>query len=108
MHEAPQSVMKSVSGYNPDDALTKLGERSLHSGMDAYWKQTFQDMRRAGRTTATAKEIYDVVAESIRRAPVLPQGDKNSLVLRLQDEMFVEYGLKPADVLPLPYPNIKP
>lgn len=65
-------------------------------------------MRRLGRTTATAQEIYNSLAESIRRAPDLSQGIKDSLKARLQDEMFVEYGLGPGDVLPLPYPDIPP
>jgi hypothetical protein len=46
------------------------------------------------------------VAESIRRAPGLSAGEKNSLIARLSDEMFVEYGLQPNDVLDLPYANI--
>lgn len=107
-HGAPQSVMSSVAGYNPEAALTRLMDRATHTGMDQYWKQTFQAMRRAGRTQASASEIYDVVAESIRRAPGLPPGEANSLIARLSDEMFVEYGLQPADMMLLPYPNIHP
>jgi hypothetical protein len=30
----PLSVMKGVPGYNPNHALTKLLDRSIHSGMD--------------------------------------------------------------------------
>jgi hypothetical protein len=74
--------------------------------VDEYWKQSFRAMRGAGRTQAKAQEIYDIVAESIRRAPGLSAGEKNSLIARLSDEMFVEYGLQPNDVLDLPYANI--
>jgi hypothetical protein len=105
-HGAPQSVMKRVPGYNPNDALTKLMDRAVHQGVDEYWKQSFRAMRGAGRTQAKAQEIYDIVAESIRRAPGLSAGEKNSLIARLSDEMFVEYGLQPNDVLDLPYANI--
>ena len=66
-------------------------------------------MRSSGRTTATAWEVYDIVAESIRRAPGLQIGEKNSLIARLTDEMFVSsFRLKPDELLDLPYPNISP
>jgi hypothetical protein len=107
-HGAPQSVMERVAGYNPNRALTRLLDRGVHSGMDEFWKKTFQSMRSAGRSNATAQEVHDIVAESIRRAPSLSIGEKNSLIARLSDEMFVEFGLKPDDVLDLPYPNLSP
>lgn len=107
-HGAPQSAMRGVPGYDPDAALTRLMDRSTHTGMDQYWKQTFQAMRRSGQTQATAREVYDIVAESIRRAPGLAAGERNSLIARLSDEMFVEFGLSPTDTMTLPYPNIHP
>ena len=60
-------------------------------------------MRGQGQHTATAQEIYDVVAESIRRTTTLSVGEKNALILRLSDELFVEAGLQQADKLVLPY-----
>jgi hypothetical protein len=33
--------------------------------MDQPWKDAFQTVRRQGRTTASAQEVYDVVADSI-------------------------------------------
>jgi hypothetical protein len=107
-HGAPQSVMKKVPGYSPRTALTKLMDKASHSGMDAYWKRTFRSMRAAGRQRATAQEIFDVVAESINRAPSLAAGEKSSLIARLTDEMFMESGLTPTDMLDLPYPNVQP
>jgi hypothetical protein len=109
-HELPASVGKRLpgGGYNPKAALTTLQEKATHTGMDQYWKDAFQAMRRGGRTQATAQEVYDTVAESIRRAPNLAQGEKDSHILRLHDEMFIERGLKSGDLLDLPYPNIKP
>ncbi len=107
-HGAPQSVMKGMAGYNPNHALTKLMDRGAHTGMDRYWKEAFQNMRRAGQTEASAQTVHDVVVESIRRASGLSAGERNSLIARLSDEMFVEFGLKQGDMLTLPYPNIKP
>jgi hypothetical protein len=107
-HDLPSSVGKHIPGYKREDALTILLDRSTHRGMDQYWKDAFKAMRRAGRTTASAQEVFDTVAEAIERAPNLSPGVKASLQARLSDEMFMELGLKPGDALPLPYPNVKP
>jgi hypothetical protein len=108
MHGLPRSVGKHMPGYDPEAALTTLGEREMHTAMDRPWKDAFQDMRRQGRTTARAQEVYDAVADSIRRSPQLSADLKNTMTIRLHDEMFVEYGLAPGQQLRLPYPNIKP
>lgn len=108
MHGLPRSVGKHMPGYDPEAALTTLGERESHTVMDQPWKNAFQNMRRQGRTTASAQEIYDEVAGSIRQSPDLSGEMKNTLTLRLHDEMFVEYGLAPGQQMRLPYPNIKP
>ena len=107
-HGFPQSVGAGLPGYNPRHALTTLHQRAIHSGMDAQWKAAFQALRRQGRTTASAQEVYDAVAQSIRASPDLPAGMADTLALRLYDEMFVELGLAPGTQLPLPYPNITP
>ena len=106
-HELPQAVGASWGAYNPRAALTTLQERSVHTAMDAFWKSAFQQLRRQGRTTTTAQEVFDIVAESIRRAP-FEAGYAESMVFRLHDEMFVEFGLSPTTQLTLPYPNIRP
>ena len=108
MHGLPRSVGKHMPGYDPEAALTTLGERESHTVMDQPWKDAFQNMRRQGRTTASAQEIYDEVAGSIRQSPDLSAEMKETLTLRLRDEMFVEYGLAPGQQMRLPYPNIKP
>ena len=107
MHGLPQAVGRDVPGYNPRSALTVLDETPTHTGMDAYWKTRFQEMRREGRTTAAAEDIYDVLAESIQRAPDLTQPVKESMKRRLHDEMFVDYQMT-GQTVTLPYPNIPP
>ncbi len=103
MHGAPRSVMKHVRGYNADQALTWLMPRSAHFGMDAFWKESFQAMQAAGKSEATAMEIHDIVAESIRRAPNISPMQRNAFIARLHDEMFLEFALKPDQVMKLPY-----
>jgi hypothetical protein len=61
-------------------------------------------MRRQGRPMATATEIYDIVSESIQPSSQLTQGIKDTMKLRLFDEMFVELGLKVSDLLPCRIP----
>jgi hypothetical protein len=107
-HLLPKSVGRGVPGYNPSVALTRLEEKLVHGRMDQPWKDAFQDMRRNGATEASAQQVYDAVAESIAHSPDLSVGLKETLQLRLHDEMFVEYALEPTDMIPLPYPNIGP
>jgi hypothetical protein len=106
-HGFPQSTGAGLPGYNPRTALTTLQERAVHTAMDAFWKDAFQNLRRQGRTTASAQEIFDAVADSIGRAPFDAEY-AGSLIQRLSDEMFVELGLQSNTQLPLPYPNIGP
>jgi hypothetical protein len=106
MHGLPRSAARDLPGYDPKASLTTFGERDLHAGLDAPWKQAFQQMRRQGQTSITAQEVYDAVANSIDQSPNLSAGMKSSLKLRLSDEMFVEYGLARNQTLRLPYPNI--
>lgn len=108
MHGLPRSVGKDVPGYSPRSALTTFGDPTLHAELDQPWKDAFQDMRRRGREKASAQEIYDAVADGIDRSTRLAPGLKSTLKLRLHDEMFVEFGLQPAQQLTLPYRNIKP
>jgi len=106
-HLLAQAVGKKVVGYNADHALTRLLKKSAHAGMDALWKADFRAMRAAGKTTATAQEVFDTVANAIQKAPEIEPGEKMSLIAALTDEMFMQHGLKPDDLLDLPYPNIK-
>jgi hypothetical protein len=105
-HGFPQSTGASWPGYNPRAALTTLQQRAVHTAMDSLWKDAFQALRRQGRTTASGQEIFNEVAESIRRAP-LEAGYADTLVQRLSDEMW-EFGITPTTQLDLPYPNISP
>lgn len=107
-HGLTQAVGRSIPWYSPGAALTLLLERSVHSGMDRYFNEAFIAMRQAGRTNASAAEIYAVIAESIQRSPDLPSTLKETLKLRLSDEMFVDLGLPSGFQITLPNPNIKP
>ena len=107
-HGLPRSVGKHLPGYKPEAALTTLHDKVAHTELDQPWKTGFQEMRRQGRTTATGQEVYDVVADSIDRSTTMSPGLKETMKLRLHDELFVEYGIDPAQSMTLPYPNIPP
>jgi hypothetical protein len=101
-HLTPQTIMKKIPGYKPKHALTWLIARSIHTEMDAYWQVAMRAMRSAGQTHATAREVFDIIAESINRVSRLTAGQKRSLTLRLHDEMFVDFGLGESQMLEIP------
>ncbi len=107
-HGFQQSLGRSLPGYDPDHALTRLMQRSEHTAMDQFWKDSFKAMRDAGRTKITAQEAFGITAELICRSASLSNGEKTSLILRLRDEMFLELELRREQILELPYANIKP
>ncbi|WP_157537787.1 hypothetical protein [Kitasatospora azatica] len=105
LHLFPDAVGKHIPGFKKDAALVLLEPRAINTEMDAGWKLAFQRMQAEGRATATAWEVHNAVSESIGAAAHLSPGVKASLQLRLQDEMFIELGLDPAQELILPYAN---
>jgi hypothetical protein len=102
-HGTPRAAMRGVASYDPDVALTRLLGRDVHLSIDRYWKQEARRLVREGRTTWTAQEMFDTLAQSIRRSPLLSDAEKLSHIARLQDEIFVEMALRRADLVRLPY-----
>ncbi len=132
-HSTAQSAMREVTNYDPKAALTRLLHKNVHRLMDQHWKREARRLANTGHTTWTAQKMFDTIAESIRRTPTVPnpldalepgtkeyeefdmlaesvrrttgltQGEKDSLIARLSDEIFVEYGLSPTSLVRLPY-----
>ncbi|MCL4298047.1 MAG: hypothetical protein KJ077_20055 [Anaerolineae bacterium] len=102
-HFAPQSAMRGLASYDPNAALTRLLPRRVHRSMDRFWQERARQLVNQGRTSWTAQEMFEAVAESIRRTPELSDGEKISHIQRLSDEIFVEYGLHTADLVRLPF-----
>lgn len=102
-HGAPQAAMRGVVGYDPDVALSRLLPREVHQSMDRHWKREARRLARTGRTTWTAQEMFDTVAQSIRITTGLTQAEKEAHVARLSDEIFAESGLSRTDQVRLPY-----
>ncbi len=102
MHLAPQAAMKGVPGYDPREALTVFGKTDDHRSIDAHWKAEFQRRADQGQTTITAQDLFETVSGSVRQGN-FSDAEKQSLILRLQDELFVDRGLAPNTQLRLPY-----
>jgi hypothetical protein len=104
-HAAPRSAMRGVPGYDPKEAFTNFLQHDPHYSMDAGWKSEFQAMQARGQSTAPAGEVFEIIKKSIQSSKGLTQSAKDSEIARLQVEMFIELGLDPSDVIPLPYPR---
>lgn len=104
----PKDVQEALPGgkYNPDDALVVFTEDSknmpTHTAMDQPWKDFFNNVRKGGAKEATAQEVFDAVADGIRKTPGISDSEKASRIARLSDEMFTELGLVPGVKYPVP------
>jgi hypothetical protein len=106
-HTAPQSAMRSVPGYDPRAALTRILNRVTHRGFDDPWKADFQKLaRETGDTTITVQKLFDTVEKAALGNPHFRPGEAKSVVELLRDELFVQHGLSPTDLVRLPYSKI--
>jgi hypothetical protein len=102
-HGPPRAAMESVASYDPGAALTRLLPRDVHRSIDRYWQQEARRLAKEGHATWTAQEMFDTLAQSIHRSSLLSYAEKVSHVARLQDEIFVEWALRPSQPVRLPY-----
>ena len=102
-HGAPRSAMSTTSGYSARAALARLLPRDVHRSMDAFWQQEARRLVASGRSTWTAQEMFEAVSQSILRTRGLSRDEMMSHIARLQDEIFVEWGLRPSDPVRLPF-----
>jgi hypothetical protein len=107
-HIGATSFLRDVKGYDREEAETALLERSIHNiGFDQHWKDWAKAQREAGRTEVTVAEMFDVMLDAIAKIPNLEQRMKHAMAWRLELELFRDLKLKPKQLIPLPYPNIK-
>jgi RHS repeat-associated protein len=103
-HTAPQAAMRTHPGYDPQAAITRILNRVTHRGFDNPWKAEFQKLARGtGDTTITAQKLFDTVKKAALGNPHFRPGEAKSVVQMLSDELFVQQGLKPTDLVRLPY-----
>lgn len=102
-HGGGRSIMRTVSGYDPNAALTRLLPRNVHREMDRFWQAEARSLRAQGRTSWTAQEAFDATARSINRTTGLTEAEKFTHIQRLRDEMFVEWGLSELTPVRLPF-----
>lgn len=100
----PKDAIRDLRGgkYNPDDALVQFTPKPTHTQMDQPWKDTFNKIRASGGNTRTAAEVFDSVADGIRKTPGMSDAEQTSRIARLHDEMFTEMKLDPGRSYPVP------
>ena len=107
-HHAPTAGVKTVAGYSREGALTVLLPRATHKAFDDYWKQWAIAQRQAGATHVTVERFVGIVDRAIQQTPNIDAKTKGAMSFVLQKEFYRDLGLKPTDLIPLPYPNVKP
>jgi RHS repeat-associated protein len=109
-HVAPRSGMRDLPGYNPRDAITRILNKTTHSGFDNPWKAVFQRVaRQIGGKTITAQEFFDTVSKAALSNPHFTPEEARSMIGLLRDELFMQQGLHPTDPVRLPYSSgVKP
>jgi hypothetical protein len=107
-HHAPTAAVKDVPGYSREGALTVLLPRATHKAFDDFWKQWSIAQRQAGVTEVTVERFVGIVDQAIQQTPNIDAKTKGAMSWVLQNEFYKDLGLKPNDLIQLPYRNIKP
>jgi len=103
-HISARSAMRTVPGYDPRAALTRLLDATTHRGFDDYWKRVFRQMARtSGESTISVRDYFNVMRDAIGSNPHFTNAEANSMLELLRDELFVQHGLSEDDLLRLPY-----
>ncbi|MEB3281213.1 MAG: SpvB/TcaC N-terminal domain-containing protein [Lyngbya sp.] len=102
-HFGPQSALRDLPTYNAQDVLTRILPTGVHRRFDAPWIAEFRRQAASSTTgTITAQELYEVVSDSIRNSPDFTDAEKFSMISHLSDELFMQLGLNPTDLVRLP------
>lgn len=105
-HTTPQSTLRVLPSYNPDDMITRLlptGRGQSHTLFDQNWQAQFRQIQQAtGRTTTTAQELADVVARAARQSGAFSPAEAESVVQLIHEDLFVNLGLSPTQALRIP------
>lgn len=102
-HHAPTSAIRDQTGYSREGALTVLLPRATHRAFDDYWKSWSIAQVKSGKTTTTVEHFIAVVDQAIQQTPNIDIKTKGAMSWLLQNEFYRDLGLKPSDVIRLPY-----
>jgi hypothetical protein len=105
-HTTPEAVLRELPNYDPGRMITRYlwtGRGHPHTVFDQHWQQQFRQIRAStGRTTTTAQELRDVVARAARESGAFPVAEAESVVQLITEDLFVQLGLSPNQVLRMP------
>lgn len=103
-HFSPQAALRELPFYNARNVLTRILPTGVHRRFDDFWKRIFQSLANSGHSnTITVQELYDAVSSAIRNSPDFSDAEKFSMIAHLSDELFMQLGLRPTDVVRLPF-----
>jgi hypothetical protein len=127
-HIAPTAALKTLKNYGRSEALTTLMPKNLHRQFDAHWKSwartVLAERKAAGLkgdalNKVTVKELRTAVENAIEALPNadedhpfvpgqnIPRPTKNAMQWKLFDELHGKLGLKPDDLVKLPYSPLR-
>jgi hypothetical protein len=122
-HIAPTSALKGLKKYSRSEALTMLLPKPLHRQFDRHWqdwaKGLLEQRKAAGLRgdalkKVSVKELRTAVENAIEALPEPSPGKagvarttKNAMQWKLFDELHRNLGLKPNDLVKLPYSPLR-
>lgn len=105
-HLTPQSTVRNLPNVDPDDLFVRLlptGRGHAHTVFDQHWQAAFRQIRQTtGRTTTTAREVYEVVTDALRNSGAFTPSEAEAYRLLLSEELFNRLGLLPTDPMRMP------
>lgn len=102
-HVVPTSALRDTSGYVRSDALTVLLPPNIHAQFDNYWKAWSRAKAATGLKQVKVNEFLEVLKKGLDTVPELKGKVANTMYWRAELEVYSELGLKPTDLIRLPY-----
>lgn len=123
-HIAPTAALQGLRNYSRSEALTALMPKGMHRQFDDHWKDwarnLLKERKAAGLKGNALKkvsvgELRDAVGKAIEALPESTTGKagtvtreaKGAMQWKLFDELHGKLGLKPNDLVKLPYSSLK-
>ncbi|MBK6828970.1 MAG: hypothetical protein IPG86_19895 [Chitinophagaceae bacterium] len=106
-HDLPSSVGKQDGTYSRGQALTVLLPTATHRAFDDYWKKYAIQQRQKGVKEVPVSEFMDIMYKAIDQTPGISKSMKGNMQTLLRTEVYRDLGWNEADMIELPYPNIR-
>ena len=105
-HTASQNALEGLPHYDPGQMITRFlptGRGHPHTLFDQHWQAEFRRIHnQTGRRTTTAQELAEVTERAARQSGAFPPAEEESVVWLIHEDLFVQLGLSPNQVLRMP------